>query len=72
MIRSHLVECLVGNAELDKGWWTNSILFEDGTRLTFSCKYQQQLDFIAEKFEIPLADAVENTDLQVGRQIEFA
>ena len=71
-LRSHLVEQLAGNAEIDKGWWTNSILIDDGIRLTFSCKHQDQLHVISEKLEIPIVESIENTDLQVGRQIEFA
>lgn len=71
MIRAHLVENLDGKAELDKGWWTNSVVFEDGTRLTFSTKFADQLDVVSDQFSVPVAEVVE-TDLQAGRQIEFA
>ena len=71
MVRSHLVEDLGGEAELDKGWWTNSIVFNDGTRLTFSSKFSDQLDAVSSQFAVPVAQ-IEDTDLQSGRQIEFA
>lgn len=69
--RSPLVESIQGTSELQHGWWTNSIMLEDGHSLTFGSKYNQSLVQLAERFGLKMAE--ENTiDQETSRQIEFA
>jgi hypothetical protein len=72
LLRAHQVEIITGNAELDKGWWTNAMVLEDGARLTFSNRYADQMESVSSVLELPLVKDSEGTDLQAGRQIEFA
>ena len=72
MMRSHLVHQIEGTAALDKGWWTNSIMVDGGTPLTFSSRYSGQLDQLANAFDLSVAEEKSQADLQIGRQVEFA
>ena len=71
MLRSALVESLHGQAELDAGWWTNSIVFENGKKLTFGSRFNQNLNSVADELNLRLIQQ-EVADAETRRQIEFA
>ncbi len=71
-LRPTVTEELSGLAELDRGWWTNAIVLDDGRRLTFGCRYDHELIELASAFSLQLGTSPQPTDAQVAREVDFA
>lgn len=71
MLTGPLTETIAAPCKLQLGWWTNLIITNDGRKLTFSSKYNQKIDELAERFEFIMAGG-NDIDPSSNRQIEFA
>lgn len=55
-LRSTLVETLTGAPVIEKDFWTNSLNFPDGVKLTFTTRYNEVLDQLSKQFNAELSD----------------
>lgn len=55
-LRRHLVEKLQGEPVIEKEFWTNSLHFPDGVKLTFTTRYNDVLDQLAKQYGAQLYD----------------
>lgn len=70
--RSSLVVDLSGKPVIEKNWWTNHVLLPDGTKLTFTSRYNRCLPQLAEKLGGDVRDATHLAgNSKQTRQVEF-
>lgn len=55
-LRSPLVETLTGRPVIEKDFWTNSLNFPNGVKLTFTTRYNEVLDQLSKQYNAQLSD----------------
>ena len=71
-LRGNLVERLSGQPVIERDWWTNSLNFDGGIKLTFTTRYNQCLPELAGKFGATIHEAASQvSDPKYAKQIEF-
>lgn len=71
MFRSPVILEISGPAELKQGWWTNTVDFGHSVRLTFSCRYNDQIPELAEQMQFAVSQP-QDVELNTRRKVEFA
>lgn len=71
-LRGPLTVSLEGQPYLERDWWTNSMTWPDGVKLTFTRRYDPCLEQLAKQFGATIHEAASRvSDPKYAKQIEF-
>ena len=72
LLRGPVAEQITGELTIRRGWWMNSIDLGENRQLSFSSRFNDQLEELAGRFDMKVIEDAQKMDKDTSRQLEFA